>query len=204
MTSGLEPGRVTVFCGARTGDDPAHAAGARALGRALARRGLGLVTGGGRVGLMGVVADAALEAGGEAIGVIPRALATREVAHQGMTRLEVVGSMHERKARMADLGGAFCALPGGLGTLEELFEVLTWAQLGLHRKPIGLLDPGGYYDGLSAFLDGAVRAGFLAALDRALLVVERDPERLLDRLAAEARAPRPLRVVPGAEDPLVP
>lgn len=204
MTGGLEPGRVTVFCGARTGADPAHAAGARALGRALARRGLGLVTGGGRVGLMGVVADAALEVGGEAIGVIPRALATREVAHQGMTRLEVVGSMHERKARMAELGGAFCALPGGLGTLEELFEVLTWAQLGLHRKPIGLLDPGGYYDGLSTFLDGAVRAGFLAALDRALLVVERDPERLLDRLEAEARAPRPLRVVPGAEDPIVP
>src|SRR5215213_1585220 len=130
--------RVCVFCGSSGGIRPAYAAAARELGVAIVRRGLGLVTGGGRVGLMGVVADAALGAGGEVIGVIPQALAAKEVAHAGLTELHVVGSMHERKAMMAELSDAFVAMPGGFGTLEEFFEVLTWAQLGLHPKPCAL------------------------------------------------------------------
>jgi len=158
------------------------------MGRALAGRGIGLVTGGGRVGLMGVVADAALEAGGEVTGVIPDALMRKELAHTGLTELVVTASMHERKARMAELADGFVALPGGLGTYEELFEIWTWAQLGWHTKPCGLLNAVGFYDRLVAFLDGASEAQFLKPEHRAMLIVEGDPDRLLDRFDAY-RAP---------------
>lgn len=178
----FSPRRVTVFCGSATGRRPVHAETARGLARALVRRGLGLVTGGGRVGLMGVVADAVLEAGGEALGVIPRLLATRELAHDGMTTLHVVENMHERKALMATLGGAFVALPGGMGTLEELFEALTWAQLGIHHKPVGILGVDGFWDPLERFLDHQVEEGFLRPQHRALLVRADDPDALLDLL----------------------
>jgi uncharacterized protein (TIGR00730 family) len=154
------------------------------MGEAIVRRGLGLVYGGGCVGLMGTVADAALAAGGEVIGVIPEALVAKEVAHAGLTELRVVGSMHERKALMAELSDGFMALPGGFGTLEEFFEVLTWAQLGLHPKPCGLLNVEGYYDPLLALLDHAITEQFLRPAHRALVIEEREPERLLDRLAA--------------------
>jgi uncharacterized protein (TIGR00730 family) len=176
--------RVCVFCGSSAGKDPVHLEAARATGRALVRRGLGLVYGGGSVGLMGALADAALAEGGEVVGVIPRALQLRELAHAGLTELHVVGSMHERKARMAELAHAFIALPGGLGTLEEFAEVLTWAQLGLHARPCGLLDVDGYYRPLVSFLDHAAEAGFLRPEDRARMVVARDPDELLDRFAA--------------------
>jgi uncharacterized protein (TIGR00730 family) len=161
----------------------AYARSARALGRALLRRDLGLVYGGGSIGLMGVVADAVMSGGGEAVGVIPRALARKEIAHHGLTRLEVVPSMHVRKARMAELADAFVALPGGIGTLEELTEVLTWGYLGLHAKPVGLLDVGGFWGPLIRLLDHAVAEGFLRPTHRRLVVVERSPSRLLDRLA---------------------
>ena len=174
--------RVCVYCGSRPGVRPAYAEAAAALGAGLAERGVGLVTGGGSVGLMGVVADAALAAGGEAVGVIPRALAEREVGHASLTRLEVVGSMHERKARMASLADAFVALPGGLGTLEEIAEALTWAQLGIHAKPCGLLDVDGYYRPLVGFLDHAVSQGFVRPEHRAALVVASEPDALLDAL----------------------
>jgi uncharacterized protein (TIGR00730 family) len=174
--------RLCVFCGSSSGSRPAYAAAARALGEALARRGLGLVTGGGRVGLMGVIADASMGAGGEVIGVIPEALAAKEVAHAGLTELRVVGSMHERKAMMAELSDGFVALPGGFGTLEEFFEVLTWAQLGLHPKPCALLNVAGFYAPLLALLDHAVAEGFVKPIHRALVLVEEEPERLLDRI----------------------
>jgi len=173
--------RVCVYCGANPGRDPAYAGAARAMGTALAQRGIGLVTGGGRVGLMGVVAEAALAAGGEVIGIIPEALMRKELAHAGLTRLEVTASMHERKARMAELADAFVALPGGLGTFEELFEIWTWAQLGWHAKPCGVLNVGGYYDKLVGFVDHAADEGFLRQQHRAMLVVESEPECLLDR-----------------------
>jgi hypothetical protein len=176
--------RVCVFCGSSVGTDPAYRRAAVVLGQSLARRGLGLVFGGGHVGLMGALADAVLAEGGEAIGVIPRGLERRELGHQGLTELRVVGSMHERKATMAELSDAFVALPGGMGTLEETTEVLTWAQLGIHHKPVGLLDVAGYWRPLVAFLDHAVESGFVRPEHRALLLVERDPEPLLDRLAA--------------------
>jgi uncharacterized protein (TIGR00730 family) len=160
-------------------------AAARQLGAALAERGQSLVYGGGNVGLMGAVADAALHAGGRVVGVIPQHLDDWEVGHRGLTELEVVGSMHERKARMADLADAFVALPGGLGTFEELFEILTWAQLGLHQKPFGLLNTLGYYAPLLALLDTAVQERFLRPEHRALVLEEpTDPNRLLDSLAA--------------------
>ena len=181
--------RVCVYCGSRPGVRPAYAEAARALGALLAEAGIGLVTGGGRVGLMGAVADAVLAAGGEAVGVIPQALLDREVGHERMTRLDVVQTMHERKARMADLADAFVALPGGLGTLEEIAEVLTWAQLGLHGKPCGLLDVDGYYAPLVAFVDHAVAEGFVGVDARAALVVEQEPAALLDRLLTAP--PRP-------------
>ena len=176
--------RVCVFCGSSLGSRPAYADAARRLGEALARRRMGLVYGGGSIGLMGVVADAALAASGEVIGVIPGALERRELAHGKLTKLHVVGSMHERKARMAELSDAFVALPGGLGTLEELAEVLTWAQLGLHRKPCALLDAGGYWRPLTAFLDHAVAERFVRPEHRAMVLVEEEPEALLDRLAS--------------------
>ena len=174
--------RICVFCGSSAGRDPRFRESAEGLARTLVARGQGLVFGGGSVGLMGVVADAVLEAGGEAIGVIPHGLAAREVAHRGLADLRVVSSMHARKALMAELADGFVALPGGYGTFEELFEMVTWAQLGIHRKPVGLLNVAGYFDHLARFLDRAVAEGFVTAANRGLVVVEDDPGRLLDRL----------------------
>lgn len=176
--------RLCVFCGSAEGARPAYAAAARDLAGALVGRGLGVVYGGGSVGLMGILADAVLARGGEVIGVIPRGLASRELAHPALTAMHVVGSMHERKALMASLADAFLALPGGLGTLEEVLEILTWAQLGIHRKPVGLLDVQGYWDGLRALLVHAVREGFVQPEHAALLLVGETAVDLLDRLAA--------------------
>jgi hypothetical protein len=173
---------VCVFCGSNPGNDPVYADGARAMGREIARRGLILIYGGGAVGLMGVVADAALEAGGEVHGVIPRALREKEVGHHHLTRLEIVDTMHIRKARMAELSDGFIAMPGGIGTFEELFEIWTWGQLGIHSKPLGLLNVAGFYDPLAAFLDGTVEAGFLKQTHRAMAMTDTDPARLLDRM----------------------
>ena len=163
--------RVAVYCGSANGNDLAFLAEAQALGTAIAAAGLGLVYGGASVGLMGAVADAALAGGSEVIGVLPDVLAGKEIAHAGLTRLELVSTMHERKARMAELAEGFLVLPGGYGTLEELLEVVTWAQLGLHAKPVVLVNTVGYWDGLLAFLDGAVEAGFLKPKNRALMMV---------------------------------
>ena len=174
--------RLCVFCGSSVGSNPAYADAAVTLGALLARRGIGLVYGGGNVGLMGVIADAALTAGGEVIGVIPKALADREVAHHGVTELRVVDSMHTRKAMMADLSDAFIAMPGGVGTFEEFFEAITWTQLGLHRKACGLLNVAGFYTPLAAFIDQAVSDGFIKPVHRAAIVVDDNPERLLDTL----------------------
>ncbi len=176
--------RICVFCGSSAGRRATYREAALRLGRSLAHRGLGLVYGGGSVGLMGLVADAVLAGGGTVDVVIPRRLARKEIAHAGLTRLHRVGSMHQRKALMADLSDAFVALPGGMGTLEEMAEVLTWSQLGLHRKPCALLDVDGYWRPLVAFFDHAVEEGFLRPEHRAVLLVETDPEPLLDRLAA--------------------
>jgi uncharacterized protein (TIGR00730 family) len=176
--------RVCVYAGSNPGNDPAFADAARTLATTLAERGIGVVYGGGKVGLMGVTADTALAAGGEVIGVMPQALIDREIGHTGLTDLQVVDSMHERKARMAELSDGFVALPGGIGTLEELIEVYTWSQLGIHDKPCGVLNANGYYDALAAFLDGAVSAGFLREQHRATLVVADTPDELLERFAA--------------------
>lgn len=173
---------VCVYAGSNAGVDPGHADAARALGRTLVERGCELVYGGGRTGLMGVVADAVLEAGGRAVGIIPRGLETREVAHRGLSDLVVVGSMHERKAQMAERSDAFVALPGGLGTVEELVEAATWTQLGIHRKPVGLLDSADYWSPLTAFLDHAVDAGFVRRQHRASILRSPDPAALLDLL----------------------
>jgi uncharacterized protein (TIGR00730 family) len=181
--------RICVFCGASPGARPEYAEAASELARLLVADGVGVVYGGGGVGLMGVLADAVLAEGGEIIGVIPRALVDREIAHRDVTDMRVVGSMHERKALMAELAEAFVALPGGIGTLEELFEVYTWAQLGLHGKPCALLNVEGYYDGVAAFLAQAVEERFLYQETRDLLMVERDPAALIERLKAfEPRA----------------
>jgi uncharacterized protein (TIGR00730 family) len=174
--------RLCVFCGSRPGTRPVYAETARRLGAALAGRGLGLVYGGGAVGLMGVVADAALAAGGEVVGVIPRKLSSKEIAHGGLTELHVVGTMHERKALMADRADGFIALPGGYGTCDELFEIVTWAQLGLHSKPIGLLNVAGYFDPLLAWCDHMVGEGFLKPEYRALLLVAGTVEGMLERV----------------------
>jgi uncharacterized protein (TIGR00730 family) len=176
--------RVCVYAGSNPGSDPAYADAARALASLLAERGIGLVYGGGKVGLMGVLADTVLAAGGEVIGVMPQALVDREIGHRGLTELRIVGSMHDRKALMADLSDAFVAVPGGIGTLEELIEVYTWSQLGIHNKACGVLNVAGYYDALAAFLDHAVDEGFLRAQHRAVLTVAAEPGELLDRLAA--------------------
>jgi uncharacterized protein (TIGR00730 family) len=173
---------VCVYCGSSAGARAVYAERARAFGAALVRRGLGLVYGGASVGIMGVVADTVLAAGGRVVGVIPRPLVARELAHRGLTDLKITESMHERKSVMAELADAFVALPGGAGTLEELFEAWTWAQLGLHRKPCALLDVEHYFDGLVAFLDHATAQGFVQAQHRAILLVASEPDELLDRL----------------------
>lgn len=173
---------ICVFCGSSSGESPVYLEAATRLGTLLAREGLGLVYGGSKVGLMGRLADVMLEQGGQVVGVIPHALVNREVAHAGLTELRVVGSMHDRKAVMAEIADAFITLPGGLGTLEEFFEVVTWGQLGLHRKPSGLLDIKGYYQPLIRFLDHAVTEGFLSVPHRRMILVEEDPEILLGRL----------------------
>jgi uncharacterized protein (TIGR00730 family) len=175
--------RVLVFCGSSPGARPEYAAAADELGRLLAQRGLGLVYGGARVGLMGAVADGALAGGGEVIGVIPGQLVEHEIAHTGLTELREVTTMHERKALMAELSDAVIALPGGTGTLDELFELFTWSQLGLHRKPIGLLDVAGYWQPLLALLDHMVTERLLRAEHRDTLLVSTDPADLLDALA---------------------
>jgi hypothetical protein len=174
--------RLCVFCGSSRGSHPQFEETARQFGQRLAARGVGLVFGAGHIGLMGVLADAVLAAGGEAIGVIPQALVDRELAHNRLTQLHVVSSMHQRKALMADLADGFAALPGGFGTADELFEILTWAQLGLHDKPVGLLNVNGFFDPLLGWLDHAVREGFLRPKHRALLLVAADAEDLLARL----------------------
>jgi len=189
---------VCVFCGASAGHDPAFAAAARALGSELARTGRGLVYGGGRVGLMGILADAALAAGGSVIGVIPIAIANKEIAHSGLTDLRVVDSMHTRKALMADLSDGFIALPGGLGTLEELFEVWTWGQLGLHRKPYGLLNVSDFFTSLLTFLDDTPTLGFVRPKPREMLGVETDPAALLQRLESHISPPVPKWLNPSS------
>ncbi len=174
-------GNICVFTGSRHGIQAHYAEAARQLGATMVERDYGLVYGGGNVGLMAVVADTVLERGGRVIGVIPDMLVSKEIAHVGLTELRVVNSMHERKALMAELSDGFIALPGGVGTMEELFEVLSWRQLGIHNKPCGLLNATNYYDYLVRFLDHAVDQGFLKAQDRSLLLVEQTPEALLDR-----------------------
>lgn len=175
--------RVCVFCGSSSGFRPCYSEAAKAVGSLLARQGIGMVFGGGRRGLMGVAADAALAAGGTVIGVIPRALVDLEVEHRGVTQLHVVETMHERKALMADLSDAFLALPGGYGTLEEFCEVVTWSQLGVHRKPCGLLNTEGYFHPLLDFFDRSVTEGFLKPEHRELVLDSGDPEQLLQQLA---------------------
>lgn len=173
---------LCVFCGSSPGNGTAYVAAARTVGRLLAARRIALVYGGGRVGLMGAVADAALSAGGRVVGVIPRALMEREVGHGGLSELHVVETMHQRKAMMAELADGFLALPGGIGTMEEFFEVWTWSQLGIHRKPIGVLDVDGFFDPLVAFFDQLVREGFLRAEHRSTVLLDTSPELLLERL----------------------
>jgi uncharacterized protein (TIGR00730 family) len=180
--------RICVYCGSKSGSQPRFGAAADELGALLAERGIGLVYGGASVGLMGTVADAVLAGGGEVIGVIPGDLFADEVAHEGLTELHVVGSMHERKARMSELADAFIALPGGFGTIEEVVEAVTWTQLGIHRKPVALLDVDGYYQHLLAFLDRAVADGLLNPDSRRLLARGDDPARLVDELAAAVAA----------------
>jgi uncharacterized protein (TIGR00730 family) len=175
---------VCVFCGARSGNNPAYVAAASALGRRIGERELGLVYGGACVGLMGVLADAALAAGAPVRGVLPRSLASVEVAHAGLTELVLVDGLHARKARMTAESDAFLAMPGGFGTMDELFEALTWSQLGLHTRPLGLLNVDGFYDALVASLDRQVRDGFVTTADRARLAVESEPDALLDALGA--------------------
>jgi uncharacterized protein (TIGR00730 family) len=180
---------ICVFCGSNGGADPAYLAAAEMVGAGLARRGIRVVYGGGRVGMMGAVADAARAAGGEVVGIIPQQIFDLEIGHTGLDDLRVVGSMHERKALMAELSDAFVALPGGIGTLEELFEVYTWAQLGIHAKPLALLDVAGYYEPLAAFLDHAVAQRFLRPETREMLAVADDFDGLLETLERWQPAP---------------
>jgi uncharacterized protein (TIGR00730 family) len=175
---------ICVYCGSSAGRLEAYAEAARAMAQAMVERDLGLVYGGASIGIMGMVADAVLQLGGRAVGVIPEALARREVAHGGLTALHITQSMHERKTLMAELSDGFVALPGGIGTFEEIFEVWTWAQLGIHDKPCGLLNVAGYYDALISFLDHATQEQFLRPAHRALLIVEQEPGALLDRFAS--------------------
>ncbi len=177
---------ICVYCGSSPGIDPAYWSAAESFGSLLGRRGIRLIYGGGDVGLMGAIADAVLAADGEVVGVIPQGLVDREVAHLGVTELHITRSMHERKAMMAELADGFVAMPGGLGTLEELFEILTWAQLGLHHKPVGLLNVAGYYDALVEFVDHTVNAGFVRDEHRALFCSDTDGEALLGKFEAWA------------------
>ena len=181
--------KICVYCGSSPGKNPAYSQAAVKLALALSERNIGLVYGGGAVGIMGTVADAVLAAGGEVVGVIPKALAIKEVAHDSLSELHVVASMHERKAMMADLADGFIALPGGWGTLEEIFEILTWAQLGFHDKPCGLLNIEGYYDGLIGFLENSFDQQFVNELCRPMLMKAREPQTLLDKFATY-RAPK--------------
>jgi uncharacterized protein (TIGR00730 family) len=191
--------RICVYWGSSFGASPAYAAAAATFGSACVRRGLGIVYGGGSVGLMGVLADSALAAGGEVIGVIPRTMIAKELAHHRLTELIPVESMHERKHRMAQLSDLFVALPGGIGTLEEVIEIFTWLQLGLHLKPVGLLNVAGFYDPLLQLLDRMRDEQFLTPAHRAMLIVERDVETLLDRLAATRHPliPKPVHHAPN-------
>jgi len=175
--------RLAVYCGSATPADPLYIEGARALGRTFAERGIGLVYGGGRTGLMGAIADGALEGGGEVIGVIPQALVDAEVAHRGLTELHVVQGMHQRKQMFTDLSDGFVTIPGGTGTMDELWEALSWAQLGYHTDPVGLLNTAGYYDHLIAFWDKMGEVGFLRPQHRDLLIVADTLDLLLDRMA---------------------
>lgn len=176
--------RLCVFCGSSSGHDSSYLAAARALGAALAREMIGLVYGGASVGLMGAVADAVLAGGGEVVGVMPQSLVDKEIAHKDLSDLRIVGSMHERKALMAELADGFVTLPGGLGTFEELFEVWTWAQLGYHRKPCSLLNVDGFYDKLTGFLDEVVERGFVKPVHRSMLIVEQEPDALIRAVRA--------------------
>jgi uncharacterized protein (TIGR00730 family) len=175
--------KLCVFCGSSTGSHPAYFEAANQLGRELANAGVTLVFGGGRVGLMGIIADSALAAGGQVVGVIPRSLVEKEIAHASLTKLHVVESMHERKALMADLADAFVLLPGGFGSWEEFCEIVTWLQLGIHRKPCAILNVAGYYDGLLSLADHALAEGFLRPAHHEMVIVESNPEALLSRLA---------------------
>lgn len=175
--------RLCVFCGSQLGTDPRYQEAAIALGTLMVQRGYGLVYGGGRIGLMGIIADAVLRHGGEVIGVIPERMQSRELAHHGVTHLQVVPSMHARKARMAELAQAFIAMPGGYGTFDELFEIITWAQLRLHNKPIGLLNVAGYFDALLACIAHAIQEGFIKTEHQQLAVAATTPVALLDLLA---------------------
>lgn len=183
--------RICVFCGSSTGNRPEYRDAAIRLAQELTRRDIGLVYGGGCVGLMGVIADAVLASGGHVIGIIPQALVDREVGHTSLPDLRIVNSMHERKAMMADLSDAFIAMPGGFGTFEEFCEVVTWTQLGLHRKRCGLLNVAGYYDSLLALFDRAAADAFLSSSNREMVVADDDPAALLDRLATPLEAPEP-------------
>ncbi len=174
--------RICVYCGSSPGNDPAHRAAALALGGFLAREGITVVYGGGNVGLMGAVADGALAEGGQVIGVIPQSLLEKELGHRGVTELHVTSSMHERKQMMVDLSDGFIALPGGFGTLDELFETLTWLQLGFHHKPVGLLNVGGFFDGLTSFISHMSTTGFLKPEHASCVLVEPEAEKLLARM----------------------
>lgn len=183
--------RIAVFCGAKTGRLPEYRRAAERCGRVLAKRGIGLVFGGGHIGLMGVLADAVIAAGGETIGVIPESMVESELAHKGLTRLEIVATMHQRKARMVELADAFLALPGGYGTLDELFEILTWAQLRLHAKPIGLCNVAGFFAPLLSWIQHAEEEAFLSPRHRQLLLTANDPEELIDRLYCAVTTSQP-------------
>ncbi len=175
--------RICVYCGSSPGKSSEYIDAAHMLGKELVRRGIALVYGGASVGIMGEIADTVLSAGGEVIGIMPQALVDKEISHSGLTDLRVVGSMHERKAMMADISDGFIALPGGLGTIEELFEVLTWSQLGYHRKPCALLNVKGYYDTISQFLNHAVEEQFVKQIHRDMILIEENPNKLLDAMA---------------------
>jgi uncharacterized protein (TIGR00730 family) len=175
---------ICVYCGSSSGRQESYSDAARALAKAMVARDICLVYGGADIGIMGLLADAVLECGGRAVGVIPESLVRKEIVHKGLTELHVTKSMHERKSMMADLSDAFIAMPGGLGTLEEIFEILTWAQLGFHSKPCGLLNVEGYFDSLSAFLDHSVKERFVKQAHRHMLIVESDPEVLLERFVS--------------------